>query len=43
MLCKPTVKLLIKEKNKPAFENDDEKVTLNATWKNQNMLLKLVP
>lgn len=43
MLCKPAVKLLLKEKNKPVFDNEEEKISLNKAWKHQNMLVKLVP
>ena len=43
MMCKPGVKLLEKQKNKPVFADKDETVKLNQKWASQNILVKLVP
>lgn len=43
MLCKPGVKLLEKQKNKPVFDDPTEIIKLNVNWSSNNILVRLVP
>jgi hypothetical protein len=43
MMCKPQIKLLLKQVQKPEFKDDNENIKLNLDWKNPNILVKLVP
>jgi len=43
MMCKPAVKLLEKQENKPSFENPNEVIKVNLKWSSNNILVKLVP
>jgi len=43
MMCKPAVKLLEKQENKPSFENPNEVIKINLKWSSNNILVKLVP
>ena len=42
-LCKPKVKLLLKEVQKPVFTNKDERISINRAFQNQKRLIPLLP
>lgn len=43
MMCKPGMKLLEKQEQKPKFDNPNETIKLNMKWQNANIMVKLVP
>lgn len=42
-VCAPKVKLLIKGKNKPKFDDDNESIKLNLEYNSANLLVKIIP
>jgi hypothetical protein len=42
-MCNPKVKLLIKEKKNPKFEDKNEKFTINTNFANQAVRMSLIP
>lgn len=42
-VCNPKVKLLIKGKNKPKFDDDNETIKLNLDYNSANLLVKILP
>jgi hypothetical protein len=42
-LCNPKLKILIKQVNKPKFDDPHEKISVNLKWFSSNLLVKVIP
>lgn len=42
-MCKPGVKLLVKEINKPVWDKPDETIKINLAYKSANLMVKIIP